>query len=39
VGGELRETNPRLPLWFASLVLIYSTFTLLPLDLLGCACP
>jgi hypothetical protein len=26
------------PLWFASLVLISSTFTLLPLDLLGCAC-
>jgi hypothetical protein len=26
------------PLWFASLVLISSIFTLLPLDLLGCAC-
>jgi hypothetical protein len=26
------------PLWFASLVLISSTFTLLSLDLLGCAC-
>jgi hypothetical protein len=26
------------PLWFASLTLISSIFTLLPLDLLGCAC-
>jgi hypothetical protein len=26
------------PLWFASLVLISSTFTLLSLDLLRCAC-
>jgi hypothetical protein len=26
------------PLWFASLVLIFSIFTLLPLDLLGCGC-
>jgi hypothetical protein len=37
-GGELRKQILVSPLWFASLVLISSTFTLLPLNLLGRAC-
>jgi hypothetical protein len=38
VGGELQETNPHLSFVVCLTRLISSIFTLLPLDLLGCAC-
>jgi hypothetical protein len=38
VGGELRETNTHLSFVVFLTCLICSIFTLLPLDLVGCAC-
>jgi hypothetical protein len=37
VGGELRETNPCISLWFASLSCFLAYLICFRFDLLGCA--
>jgi hypothetical protein len=37
VGGELRETNPCVSLWFASLCCFLAYLICFRFDLLGCA--